>query len=262
MLILNKCIGDGSFSKVYEYEWGGRLCAVKREVGGIGYLEREYGIYKYLYERDVEKMFMVPLYDFLDEGGNKYMFMKKLHMSMGDIMKKLNESFDNYSVRNIGIRLLEILEFMHDNGVCHCDIKPENIMINSKFNRIYLIDFGLSRYYMKNGKHIPIRDDVNVGGTLRYMSVHTNNKIEISRRDDLISLGYVLVYLQKRFLPWQSVGNRERFYRVAKMKLEIDFGELCRDCVPELEKYFEYCYELGFEERPDYDFLKKLFKDN
>lgn len=262
MKINKKCIGEGSFCKVYEaIDSRGRVYAVKVEsrVNNNNYLESESQIHFSLYKADVEQKYVVPVYDFISDEKYNFLIMKRLFMSLGDVQKKLNENFDEYSIRNIAKRLIEILKFTHKNNICHCDIKPENIMISQDFQNIYLIDYGLSKYFIKNGKHIPFKTDINNGGTLRYMSVHTNHKIEISRRDDLISLGYVLVYLQKGSLPWQIIPMKNRFTKVAEMKLEIKFEELCKDCVPELIPYLEYCYKLGFEDEPDYDYLINLF---
>jgi len=264
MLKIKKKLGEGSFSKVYEIEsMTGKKYAVKMEDKNFhSYLEEEANIHLYLYNKDLEKKYILPVYNFYKDEKYNYLLMEKLSYSLGDVIKKIGVKFDNYSLRNIAVSLIENLKFIHENGICHCDIKPENIMMTDDYQKIYLIDYGLSRYFMRDGKHIPFKINVNNGGTLRYMSVHVNNKVQMSRRDDLISLGYVLVYLQKNHLPWQEIDSKDRFKKVADMKSNCNFEDLCQGCVPELKKYLDYCYKLEFDEKPDYEFLLKLFKEN
>lgn len=260
MIKYRRILGEGSFSKVYEaYDEKGRQYAIKIENrGGTELLENEYKIQSFLLKRDEENKYIVPIYDFFSDENKNYMVMKRLHMSLGDVIKKIDISFDDYSIRNVAKKILETLKFIHSNNICHCDIKPENIMISDDLKNIYLVDYGLAKYYKKNGKHIFFKTDINPAGTLRYMSVHSNHNVEISRRDDIISLGYVLVFLQRKSLPWQNI-QKDRFKKIGEMKLDINFEELCKNCVPELIQYFEYCYGLGFLDEPNYDYLIKLF---
>lgn len=263
MLKIKKKLGEGSFSKVHEAEnENGEKFAVKIEKKSFyNLLEKEKDIHFYLFEKDVEKKYVVPVYDFYSDENNNYLVMEKLFNSFADIMSKINITFDDFSIRNIAKKLIEILQFIHKQGVIHCDIKPDNIMISSDFQKIYLIDYGLSRFYMRKNRHIPFSTDKNNGGTLRYMSVHTNNQVESSRRDDLISLGYVLVYLQTAKLPWQNITGKNRCKKIAEMKIDISFVELCKGCVHELIKYFEECYNYGFYDEPNYEKLINLFQN-
>ena len=104
------------------------------------------------------------------------------------------------------MQILERLEFMHHKGIIHRDIKPDNFLIGigKKQHYVYVIDFGLAKRFRdpKTGEHIPYRDGKNLTGTARYASVNTHLGIEQARRDDLESLGYVLLYFIKGQLPW------------------------------------------------------------
>ena len=131
---------------------------------------------------------------------------------------------------------------------------------------IYLIDFGLSKRYrdLKTGEHIPYRDQKELTGTVRYASVNTHAGIEQSRRDDLESLGFVLIYFLKGSLPWQGIkakSKKEKYDAIKAMKTGMTIENICQGCPEEFYKYIYYCHALKFEETPDYAYLKKLFRD-
>ena len=87
---------------------------------------------------------------------------------------------------------------MHEHDYVHRDLKPENFVIglDKEENIIYLIDFGLSKKYKDSkGDHILYKEGKSILGTVRYVSIYTHLGIEQSRRDDIESLGYILIYL-------------------------------------------------------------------
>ena len=123
---------------------------------------------------------------------------------------------------------------MHQQGFIHRDIKPDNFLlgiyniylgINDDYTTIYIVDFGLAkRYLTKEGKHIPYKDDKSLTGTARYASLNTHLGIEQGRRDDIESLGYVLIYFLKGILPWQNlkgVTRQQKYERIMQKKLSL-----------------------------------------
>ena len=164
----------------------------------------------------------------------------------------------------IALQVLNRIENIHKHHYLHRDIKPENFLIgiHEKSNVIYLIDFGLSKRYKnpKTHQHIPYREGRALTGTARYVSINTHLGIEQSRRDDLESIGYMLIFFLKGVLPWQGLKNcNEKYTRIMEKKLQIPTEILCYGLPDEITYYLNYCKTLRFEDRPDYDYLRGLF---
>ena len=135
-----------------------------------------------------------------------------------------------------------------------------------KQTSLFMIDFGLSKKFRDpaSGLHIPYRNHKSFTGTARYASINTHLGIEQSRRDDLESLGHIIVYFLKGSLPWQNLkaNNRtEKYEKIMQKKLGTPISLLCKDLPPEFEIYLTYCRGMKFNERPDYGYIRKIFKE-
>lgn len=175
--------------------------------------------------------------------------------------------FSLKSVLMLAERMLDCIEFVHSHGIIHRDIKPANFVLGAEghSDKLYLIDYGLAKHYRdpKTGKHIEFVKKSGMTGTARYTTVNLHKGCEPSRRDDLGSIGYLLVYFLKGKLPWQGVNARDkkkRKKRIGRMKAKTLHHELCEGLPKELRAYFEYCGELKFDEEPDYNFLRSLIR--
>jgi serine/threonine protein kinase len=159
------------------------------------------------------------------------------------------------------------IEYVHSRYFLHRDIKPDNFLIGTgkKSHKVFIIDFGLAkRYIMKDGKHIPYRENKNLTGTARYASINTHLGIEQGRRDDLESLGYVMIYFLRGVLPWQNLkatNKKDKYEKIMEKKLSTSIESLCKGVPTEFVTYLTYCRNMKFDEKPDYLFLKNLFKD-
>lgn len=150
-------------------------------------------------------------------------------------------------------------------------MKPDNFTIGEGKNahRIYIIDFGLAKKFMNSKQeHIKYREGKGLTGTARYASINTHLGIEQSRRDDLESLGYVLIYFLKGELPWQGLrakNVKQKYEKIKEKKILTKIDILCQGLPEEFFKYCSYCRRLKFTEKPDYaklrDIFKKLFQD-
>lgn len=162
----------------------------------------------------------------------------------------------------VGINILNILTDVHKKHIVHRDLKPENFLIDAKGN-MTLIDFGLSKRYIDTrGRHIPRQENKSFRGTLRYCSINMHLGVENSRRDDLESLGYVIIYCAKGKLPWQGIKTEAnlRAKAIARKKIKTPLDQLCLDIPSEIYQYMKISRDLGFDEAPDYGHLKKLLE--
>lgn len=262
-----KTIGKGSFGTVYEAEHmpTKRAFALKFESSNMqverSQLKNEHKVYTEL--RGCRGI--LDVYEFKNMSYGSYLVMKKLYKSLAEISNYPPPVMAQSSVFIIGRTMIDILEDMHAMRRIYRDLKPENIMVDYD-DKIYLIDFGMSKYYVDpvTRTHIEIGFNKKLTGTARYVSINTHKGVEQSRRDDLESLGYVLVFLVKKMLPWIGINaatGKEKNYLIGRSKIETKDAELCKDIYGSkyLVRYFRYVKGLAFAEKPDYDFLRSLF---
>ena len=166
----------------------------------------------------------------------------------------------------VAIQLLDRLEFIHSRYIIHRDLKPENILVDLETESIiYLIDFGLSKKYRsgKTKKHIKFSMTGKLTGTARFCSINANRGVQQSRRDDLESVGYILIYLAQRgYLPWMGLNISDKilkYIQIYKMKKSIKDEILCKNLPKAFCDYIKYVKNLNFEEDPDYNYLRSLF---
>ncbi|CAK82001.1 unnamed protein product (macronuclear) [Paramecium tetraurelia] len=160
----------------------------------------------------------------------------------------------------IAYECVNILKNIHNKNVVHRDLKPENILMSKDNDAIYIVDFGISKIYCIQGEHMPFKSDKTFMGTPRYASVAAHLGHEISRKDDLESLFYVILYFLRGSLPWQNlpVSESERTKAVGEIKQNIDLNELCINQPHELVEILLYLKSLNFLDQPNYQYILQL----
>ena len=249
MIIANKYklierIGNGEFGTIFKGEniRTKEAVAVKLETisSDTKMLKREAQIYQYLGK--APGIPQVKWYGSTDE----YNYMV-LPLRGGSLFKNAFSLVDSLL---IGRKIVNILQYVHEKGLIHRDVKPENFVFGKDGESIYIIDFGLCRKYMdENNRHIEMKTGKTIIGTPNYVSLNVHNGFEPSRRDDLISVAYIILYLVNGSLPWQ-LPRENKIIKMQKMSI-LEWSKTPESVI----KYLNYCMQLDFDETPDYEYL-------
>lgn len=266
--MLGRKLGSGSFGDIYlaVHEQSGKEFAVKMESARCKHPQL---LYEAKLLRHLQGGSGIANVYYADvEGEFNVMVMDLLGPSLEDLFNYCNRKLSLKTVLNLADQMLERVEFLHSKNFIHRDIKPDNFLIGAgKRNRtLYMIDFGLAKRYRdpRTHQHIPYKENKNLTGTARYASVNAHLGLEQSRRDDLESVGYVLMYLLIGSLPWQGLKantKHEKYQKIMDKKMSTSIETLTKSQVSEFAKYFTYVKGLKFDDRPDYAYLRQLFQD-
>lgn len=265
--VLRRKVGSGAFGDIFEAETKRkRKVAVKVERVNCTHpqLAREEKIYKLL-----KGGTGVPAVMWFGQAHRCNMLvMDLLGSSLEDLFTACGRRFSLKTVLMLADQMMARVEFLHSKNYLHRDIKPDNFVIgrDNKWKVVYLIDFGLSKRYRHHGthQHIPHVTGKNLTGTARYASLNTHLGHEQSRRDDLESIGYVLLYFLRGALPWQGLRakTRQKHYNlICQHKQSYTPEILCEGLPHEFLLYFHHVRNLRFDEQPDYAFLRRNFRD-
>ena len=265
---ITKYISSGSFGDVFEAKnkRTDELVALKipiknEERDGQKSLIEEAAIYKKIMSRENGIAEMKIIKD--NENDRKIIVMDLLGPSLESLLEK-HKKIAMKTIVLLAVTMIDIIKHVHNHGYIHRDIKPDNFAIGYKdLNKLYCIDFGLSkRYLTKNNEHIPLVNTRKFVGTARYSSIASHRQKEQSRKDDLESIAYILVYLYKGRLPWMGIKHKdkkEKYRLIGEKKESTKEEDLCSGMSKEFVVFLKYVKNLDFNEKPHYSALKKMF---
>ena len=271
---LVKKLGSGSFGNVYkclDIEKNTYLAIKvenkKNEKKRLGY---EIGIYKHLNMNINHKYILltsnIPKIHWYGSDDNyNYLVLDNLGYSLDTLFNKSKFKFSLKTIIMLAIDLISLIETLHNNHILHRDLKPDNILIGTtgKEHLLYLVDFGLSKKYINDGEHIEPKKNKSLIGSMRYASIRNHKGYEQSRRDELESIGYILLYFLKGGnLPWNGLpgsDKTEKCNKILEVKKNTKLIDLCCGIPDEFRLLIAYSRKLKFDTKPNYQYLKSLF---
>jgi serine/threonine protein kinase len=257
---LIKQIGSGSFGSIFEgiNIRTNEKVAIKIEVisDELKLLKHESNIYRLL--ANVDGVPKIKWYG--KDESYYYMVIDLFGESLQDLLDK-SRKLSLKVVMQIGINVVNILMKIHDNGFIHRDIKPENFLLTlSKPTKVILIDFGISKPYLINNQHIDFKCKNKFLGTLNFASINAHKLYEQSRRDDLESLAYILIYFFFGELDWMVLANENNSINFQEIETENNYVRSKKELIANnnnipkvLLEFYENIRTLEFEERPNYE---------
>ncbi|CAI5716813.1 unnamed protein product [Peronospora effusa] len=206
--------------------------------------------------RDQSGIPYVPLGAYGEDQGYRFLVIERLGRTLETVLQEQGP-VPSHTAARLGQEILKTLEQMHMKNILYVDVKPENFMLDTeKEYKVYCVDFGISdRYVTATGKHKEYKEGTVVG-TPTFLSLNCHNGVTSSRRDDIESLLYVLIYLMRGDLPWQKASSD---VEGAKIKKTISIDQLCASLPREWAAMLMSIRACGFEDRPDYDFFVQQF---
>nr|QWE49618.1 doubletime [Haliotis discus hannai] len=202
------------------------------------------------------------------EGDYNVMVMELLGPSLEDLFNFCSRKFSLKTVLLLADQLISSIEYMHSKNFIHRDVKPDNFLmgLGKKGNLVYIMDFGLAKKYRdaRTHQHMPYSENKNLTGTASYASMNTHLGMEQSSSDDMESLGYVFMYFLSGSLPWQGLKaatKSQKYESISEKKMSTPIEELCKGFPSEFATYLNFCRSLRFDDKPDYSYLRQLFRN-
>lgn len=229
-----------------------RKSHLRNEYAMLSYINPRLHITPSVFHLGETPTFNYMVIELLGKSIDKYYY----HNTYNNILKSpCNKSS---TLKYIGIQMLHCIQYIHKHGIIHRDIKPQNFLFSIDNKRVYIIDFGVSTLYIDNKKqHKPMTYHNSRVGTIDFISYYLHEGLSASRRDDLISMIYVIIYMYNEMLPWQKENRLKSIY---EMKYNISPSDLCNSLSDKINVMLVYCYSLEYTAEPNYEYIRFLFE--
>jgi serine/threonine protein kinase len=247
-------ISNGEFGEVLKVQYNNKLYALK--YGAKELIKYELQIYKQL--KSISNI--SNIYDVFEDNNIMYMVLDLYAITLADY-KVRNYNNEYYFERCITIikSLIIIIKTIHENNILHRDLKPTNICLDSN-NKVYIIDFGIAKIYRQSGVHNKETNIKGLIGSINFSSLNVINLIEPSRRDDIESLFYILLYLllnNENYKHYDGVSTYEKKNITITYLIEHTLNIQNIDCEI-LNRLFNYIRRLKYNQEPKYDYIVEL----
>lgn len=259
--ILDRKLGSGCYGDVYLAHRGDEKVAIKLEPASS---RRHDLLHEWEFYQRLGGAPGIPTAHWYGKvGAYNALVMQLLGPSVRDVWRQHGQRFSCETVLSIAEQMIRVLQYVHSKGICHQDIKAANFCFGCDGNedQIYLVDFGLAKEYIdSNSKlHIPFRVGQGFVGSPAFSSCNSHRGFELSRRDDMESLCYVLIQFVRGRLPWQyNIPPARVNELMGEAKLNTSLEVLCKGLPTELYEYLTIVRQLDFHEEPPYRRLLEL----
>jgi casein kinase 1 len=264
--IIETPLANGAFGEIYtgHHIKTQEKVAIKTETpkysDELTTIKHEAKIIQFLYSKRVRKITEIYWYGMIDNA--VFMIMPLYDRTLKECIPRILAKSPEEKARTIGgiiMQVLDILRNIHDNYVVHRDIKPQNFMLRG--NDIYMIDFGLATFFLDdNGNHYPDTFSNTITGSPKYASIHSHRGVRYSRRDDIIALCYMAIYLENGNAVWEKEKEIENMVESPFIAAEINQYRMLKKShiedftmIGSLKQFLYDNMQIGFYERPIYD---------
>ncbi|XP_066468326.1 serine/threonine-protein kinase VRK1 [Tiliqua scincoides] len=197
----------------------------------------------------------------------RFMVMDRFGKDLQKIFEESGKRFPRKTVLQLGLRILDVLEYVHEHEYVHGDIKASNLLLSYKVpHQVYLVDYGLAYRYCPDGTHKLYKEDPKRchDGTLEYTSIDAHKGVAPSRRGDLEILGYCMISWLCGNLPWEDNLKDPNYVKESKISYTDNVAELMSKCFSEKDKpdeiaqYMERVMSLNYTEKPPYQQFREI----
>ena len=247
-------ISNGEFGEVLKVKYNDKLYALK--YGAKELIKYELQIYKQL----KSITYISNIYDVFEDNNKMYMLLDLYAMTLVDY-KLRNYKNENYIERCLSIikDLILVIKAIHENNILHRDLKPTNICLDSNY-KVYVIDFGIAKIYRHANVHNKESTIKGLLGSVNFSSLNVINLIEPSRRDDMESIFYILLYLllnndNYKHYDGLSINDKKNITITYLTQHTLNIQNIDCECIGKL---FNYIRRLKYNQEPKYDYIGEL----